>query len=199
MSSPTINSNSSEDTLNQSIKINRNKLSLFHTNAESLRNKVDQMEIECTNHDIVGISETWLNSEIPEDKLQMTGFQNPFRKDRQDGWGGVAIYVRQGIVAKIRKDLDIIGLEAIWCEIKHPSFHYLVCCMYRPPNSNREYWDLIQSSLENARINSPNLEIFLMEDINCDQLKTDNKLSRILNMFNMTQMIKRSNTYNKTI
>ena len=189
--------------LDNSYILNKHKLSLLNINAESLRNKIDQLQIESSNYDIIGISETWLNKEICNDVLNINGFQEPIRKDRPDGWGGVAMFVRQGITCKHRKDLDVQHLEAIWCEITHSNFHYLICIMYRPPNSNREYWELIKNSLENARMSSPDIEIFLMGDLNCDQLKKENVLLNILESFNLQQLIKEpthvSHTYKTLI
>ena len=128
-----------------------NALKCVHFNVQSIRNKMDQLLIESENFDIVTVSETWLNGNIENDKVQMTGFAGPFRKDRDDGWGGVAIYVKNNIHCKVRPDLNIDGLEAIWCEIQHSKFKYLVASMYRPPNSNRDYWEKFEHSIEQAK------------------------------------------------
>ena len=39
-------------------------LSMIHINAQSMRNKMSELEVEAEEHDIVAVSETWLSPEI---------------------------------------------------------------------------------------------------------------------------------------
>ena len=50
--------------------------------------------------------------------FHVEGFQTPFRKDNESngGWG-IMVYVRNGINAKRRKDLEINEISCIWLEI----------------------------------------------------------------------------------
>ena len=72
-----------------------NTLSIVHNNIYSLQNKAIYIEAELSNFDIITLSETWLYGNFPEERLKITGFQKPIRRDREDnsGYGGVAIYV----------------------------------------------------------------------------------------------------------
>ena len=73
-----------------------NLLSIVHNNINSLKNKAIYIEAELNNFDIITLSETWLYGNFPEERLKITGFQKPIRRDREDnsGYGGVAIYVK---------------------------------------------------------------------------------------------------------
>ncbi len=72
-----------------------------------------------------------LTNKLSNDDLYISNFNLPFRCDRlaRQG-GGVAIYVREGIHAKRRPDLEINGIESVWIEIvtnrkKNYSWGYL--------------------------------------------------------------------------
>ena len=66
-----------------------------------------------TNLHILGLSETKLKDHKPS-----SSFQAPFRKDNcSNGGGGIMVYVRNGINAKRRKDLEINDISCIWLEI----------------------------------------------------------------------------------
>ena len=50
--------------------------------------------------------------------FHVEGFQTPFRKDNEsNGGGGIVVYVRNGINAKRRRDLEINEISCIWLEI----------------------------------------------------------------------------------
>lgn len=64
--------------------------------------------------------------------------------------GGVAIYVRNGTTFKERQDLNIHvnDLEAFWVEITVNHRKLLVGGIYRPPNSNNNYWRLLEQNID---------------------------------------------------
>ena len=60
------------------------------------------------------LSETWFHSDLSKAKVQMPGFHDPIRRDRDyNSWGGVAIYVRQHLTCIQRSDLHVDKLEAV--------------------------------------------------------------------------------------
>ena len=92
-----------------------NKIRCIHFNIQSLRNKTDQLILEASGHDIICITETWLNKEIGNDQIHLPGYHPPLRKDRNEKiGGGVAIYVRDSYGIKTRPDLDVPEIEATW-------------------------------------------------------------------------------------
>ena len=97
-----------------------NGLSIMHLNIQSIRSKIDILEVEAQIYDVLIFTETCLNSDIESEDIRIPNFSLPFRCDRVGKVGGcVAIYIRGGIQGHIRHDLSIIGLEAIWIEIKY--------------------------------------------------------------------------------
>ena len=172
----------------RSIKSDERHLNILHLNTQSIRKKLDKVEAECIGYDIVCLTETWLNKNINSKTLKLHGFNPPFRKDRPDGYGGVAIYISENLSAVKRPDLDVNGLEALWIEVRHPQLKSLFCAMYRPPKSKVAYWNLIEESLEKAK--SSNIKHqFVMGDLNCNILIQGNKLKKVFDKFNFDQII----------
>jgi hypothetical protein len=50
-----------------------------HINACSLLPKIDLIELEMLNNDIILVSETHLSQDIDNEDIQLRGFQNPIR------------------------------------------------------------------------------------------------------------------------
>ena len=118
---------------------------MIHINA---RRKLDLLDSEVTDHDVITISETWLSADIKNNEISISGYHPPVRKDRSDDpHGGVAIYVKNSFICKERHDLSIPQLEAVW---KIGQNKLLMGSFYRPPNSKSDYWDSIDQSIKNV-------------------------------------------------
>ena len=94
--------------------------------------------------------------------IHLTNFHPPIRRDRpNDPQGGVAIYVKHILSCKrIRPDLQVNGLEAVWVE------SLLAGSFYRPPNSRVNYWELISDSIRKA--NNCVVKFIILGDFNTD-------------------------------
>ena len=67
---------------------------------------------------------------------------------------------------------------------------FLLAGFYRPPNSGREYWESIESTIDNLS-NSVTNDLIILGDFNCDmqQLNTPNKMHDLALSYNLTQLI----------
>ena len=165
------------------------ELSIIHLNVRSLRNKIDILDIDANEYDIITLSETWLTEAIDSESLLLSGFSPPIRRDRNDGHGGVAIYVKNDQICRERPDLAIAGLEAIWIETKINQETLLVCSLYRPPNSRIDYWKLIEESIQKA-FDSPH-RFIILGDFNSDYLNNPSPhLLSLIKNYNLNQVVK---------
>ena len=62
-------------------------------------------------------TETLLGTSIPDDSITLSGYQTPFRKDRDKIGRGVCIYTSTELACKRREILETDGLEMIWVEV----------------------------------------------------------------------------------
>ena len=111
-------------------------------NARSIRNKVDEVSYFAINSSIhiLAITESWLGATVNDTSVKLTGFQTPFRRDRNEN-GGVCIYISNQLSGKRRRDLEQPDLELLWIEIYSISHRPLLLgCCYRPPNSTMEFF-----------------------------------------------------------
>ena len=147
-----------------------NHLSIFHYNVQSLLPKLDLIRAESESYDIAVFSETWLKPNTTDAEIALQNFLPPFRTDRRDRpGGGVAIYIRDTLLCKRRKDLEINGLEVVWVEVTIKSKKVIVGGIYRPPNSNADYFNLMLESIDRAH-NTNIYDIIITGDFNYNML-----------------------------
>ncbi len=74
----------------------------------------------------------------------------PFRKDNEsNGGGGIIVYVKNGINAKRRNDLETHEISCIWIEITPENGKsFLIGNMYRPPDSKIEWNDRFEKFID---------------------------------------------------
>ena len=77
------------------VNLNHN-LSFVQYNVQSILNKLDVLQAELFEIDILSFTETWLYPDIPTEDIMLQAYNTPERKDRP-GHGGVMIYVKDGI------------------------------------------------------------------------------------------------------
>ena len=148
---------------------------LCHINIRSLKAKfeneflkLDVLKNEIANQfDIITISETWLSDTDNDSSLLISGFQEPFLLNRKTLGGGVACWVANHLAVKRRPDLEIVGLESLWLEIRIENKIFLLCTTYRPPYNTDVYWSDMQKSLDLC-IEGDIPNIIIMGDINAD-------------------------------
>ena len=150
-----------------------NDINISHSNIRSLRNyseRLDDIRCSLTNQfNIITLSETWLNNSIDTKCLHLNDFQPPYRRDRPDnsGYGGLLVWVSQQLAAKRRTNLEIAEIEGLWLEIRAHNNKFLLGTFYRPPNSGATFWDYLQESIDNAKLD-PIKNIIITGDFNAD-------------------------------
>ena len=89
-------------------------------NARSIVNKKNELYIMVEDIDphIIGITESWANTDITDAELGLTG-NVMFRRDRiGKRGGGVILYVKTSIQAyEINLESEVDYDEAVWCKI----------------------------------------------------------------------------------
>ncbi len=155
-------------------------LKIAHWNIQCLTNKIDQIKllIQDPKHqpDVLGLTETWLNSSYNEDFVKILGYHHPPQK--KDGicaaHGGIISYVSERYKYDRQDDMEISNIETIWIEIKPiNAANILVCTVYRPDelDSLARWSEQFENEMENAYLE--NKEIIIMGDFNIDLMRPD--------------------------
>ena len=166
-------------------------LRIANLNICHILNKVDELKVllsEKRSVDILGICETFLNNEVPDELITADGF-NFERKDRKGkSGGGILVYVSQLLNYKRRPDLEG-EIETIWLEISLPnSKPILYCSAYRPPSAPVAWVDLFTKQIEHASCCGN--EVIISGDMNINLMQDPPKYwSDALEVFNFTQVV----------
>ena len=118
-------------------------------NARSIVNKKNELNnmVEDIDPHIIGITESWANTDITYAELGLTGYVM-FRRDRIGSrGGGVILYVKESIQA------DEIKLERkadydVWCKLVSGNSKLTIGLVYRSPNLNEEDKTKIQNAVK---------------------------------------------------
>ena len=140
------------------------------------------------NIDILCISESWLDSNIPDRFINIDGY-NLFRNDGGRG-GGACMYVRNCLKGvKVKIDCPPLqGIEDVWVRVqlsKLPSI--IIGTMYRHPHANSDSFEYIREVLQTLALTDKS--IFLLGDLNDNILDRQSKLQKIVSILNFDQMI----------
>ena len=126
--------------------------------------------VDSTQPDIVVATETWLaegkhqDGEIGEVNRFSVDYKI-YRKDRQDGYGGVFVAVRNDIISERADDLET-NAEMVWVKIKIKGMKTLyVAGYYRPHENDEESHEEFKLSLEKIAAH-PQAHLWICGDMN---------------------------------
>ena len=84
--------------------------------------------------DVFMISETKLDDSFPEGQFFICGYHTPFRYDQNGNDGGILLYFREDIPAKVHCDFP--NAESFFVEINLHKKKWLINCSYNPHKNN---------------------------------------------------------------
>ena len=175
--------------------LHKKPLIISHCNVRSLLSPgtLDEISVLIENHkiDILSISETWLDSHIPDQLVSLHGFTIT-RKDRNRKGGGVLVYVSDLLTVTHLPRLEHEHIESLWVSISKFNKTIILGTYYRPPGQLAEertqFLDLLSQSIEDACLMRSDA-VILLGDFNdrCtswDSLHDNSELgSNLVNLF----------------
>ena len=90
--------------------------------------------VASNDFDVIGITETWLDNTIDNDKICLENYVMPVRRDRNRNGGGVCVYIKHNFPARRVKHLEGNALEIICIEYFTKGEKRLICVVYKPPD-----------------------------------------------------------------
>ena len=111
------------------------KLIFGQPNINLLRNNFDMVSELMKGFVDIFISKTKLDDSFPEGQFFIDGYHTPFRYDRNGNGGGILLYVREDIPAKVIH-CDFPTFERFFVEINLHKKKWLINCSYNPHKNN---------------------------------------------------------------
>ena len=157
--------------ISQPTRNNQQDFTIVHHNVQGLQSKMT--DIQCNQDlscaDVMAVTETWLTSDRSDHQISIDGY-NVHRKDRQDGRGGVCVYIKDKITCRqvsFYSTLEHCALFVTPLQDKP----MLVVAMYRSPKVTLQYFlprlqDLLHM-VEEQHVHN----VVVIGDFNEDQLK----------------------------
>ncbi|XP_057292275.1 uncharacterized protein LOC130614833 [Hydractinia symbiolongicarpus] len=171
---------------------------LLHLNVNGLFGKIDQIRDMLfstrKNIHIFGITESHLTEIIPDSLVSIEGYRT-VRKDRKTGIGcGVIVYIRDNLKWQRRFDLER-DIESRVVEIfVEKSKSFIVCVMYRPPDSSLHGTKNFKTCLNDFLTisSTEDKETLLLGDLNIDYNKRNDhkQLKDLFVIVGLKQLIK---------
>ena len=135
-----------------------------------IRNKIESLRLLISdNVDILIIAETKIDRTFPSSQFYINGLKEPFRFDRDKRGGGVLIYVKEGVPAKLKTDFKLpSNIECGIIEINLNKKKWFLLGIYRPPSQQEEYFfNEIGKALDNY--STTNEKFILVGDFNTEE------------------------------
>ena len=114
---------------------------------------------------IVVLSETKLNETIPNNLIEIPGFHEPIRRDRNLHGGGCLIYISQIFTYKQQKHLQSNYFENISVDVRINGDIYSINCYYRPPNVDNHnlFLEETEKILDNLNAHNAKTKLILSD------------------------------------
>lgn len=104
--------------------LRQGEFNVLHVNAQSLVPRVNSTKFDEVRHmmencsvDAFGISETWYNDSVSNNAVRISGFK-VYRNDRtRSRGGGVCLYIRESLKARVIYDDNDDNVEALFVEV----------------------------------------------------------------------------------
>ena len=150
------------------LRVNYNKQCIIaNLNKNSLPNKFVEIQDWLLSNaiDILSVQETKIDRSFPNSQFHVDGY-NLFRRDRTKGGGGVAVYIRDNIVASRKKQRGNL-LESVMFDLCIDQTYSVLISAYKPPSvDNTAFTSELTLLLDEAFRTSEN--VICIGDLNCD-------------------------------
>lgn len=167
-------------------------MKIAHLNVKSLSAKINELRIFIKQNeiDVLTISETWLNENIPTANVTIDDYIF-VRCDRDYRGGGVGVYIKKNIKYSLFS-ASTNTINQIWLAIEASNTKLVVGTSYRPPKMNiKLFLNEIETALSLVLPCSD--RIFCLGDFNIDLLKPDDSsatyLQDFLDAYGLVQII----------
>ena len=135
--------------------------------------------------DIIIVTESKLDHTFPDWSFRISGYNKPFRKDRNKNGGGILVFIRDDTPCKELHIIFFNEFEVLFIEINLSHSKWLFVACYHTPSQNNDFRKL-SNQIDFYSKTYDN--IFFAGDFNCQE--TEPILSEFLNMHSAKNIVK---------
>ena len=121
-----------------SLRICENEDNLTNPSTNTIKKHNIQNICNTCDLDIIIVCETWFNDNVENINVNLSGYNEPVRCDRNDGYGGVAIYYSNNLSAIRVPELELDGFENVCIKITNFTHNIYVLGLYRSPSMSKD-------------------------------------------------------------
>ena len=122
--------------------INKDNFTVLHYNINSIlaEGRLEELGLVCSTLNVAVLicTESKLSQTIPNNLLQINGYHEPIRHDRNRFGGGCIIYISNSLTFKHQIQLQSNKFEHLWVDVRTKDKLYAINALYRPPIENPE-------------------------------------------------------------
>ena len=148
--------------------VNKIGLSIASLNINGLKRHLDEIKVFLweINIYILVLNETKFNASYPEQLTEISAYEQAQQKRNSKG-GGIAVYVRDFLIFKKRKDVLMCDLELVYLDIELlKSRPFIIIAWYRSPSSSVDLFAKTEKVL--SFLDGESKEVIILDDTNCD-------------------------------
>ena len=137
-------------------------------------------------------SETKLDSIFPSNQFTIEGYASPIRFDRNSRGGGIILYLREDITAKLLTTSLSKDFEGFFVELNLRKKKMLMCCWYNPAKSNICFHlSMVERSLDSYMSSYDNF--WVIGDLNSEI--SEMAMSEFCETYNLQNLVKDPTCY----
>ena len=157
----------------------RNKCRVLYHNIRGLKTNLNDLQIASRNYDIIFCSETLVSQRRHVSEILLQGFNKPtlLLRDTRPNVRGLAVYIRTGFPATIRKEnvCNCHEVQLIRVCSKHNNFY--IFSLYRNPNSDDVLYECLLNSMGNIQATDRKSSFIFVGDLNAHHKEWLNSIS----------------------
>ena len=135
--------------------------------------------------DIIVLTESKLDHKFPDSSFRISGYNKPFRKDRNGG--GILVFIRDNIPCKELQIIFFHEFEVLFIEVNLSHSKWLIVACYHTPSQNDDlFFRKLSNQIDFYSKTYDNF--FITGDLNCQEREPI--LSEFLNMHSAKNTVK---------
>lgn len=167
---------------------------LAHLNIRSLKSREHRFLLQNTTEDhdfdIFTISETWFDSTVDNQAVQIPRFVF-FRQDRGEHKSGGGLATFKATLLEHASGISDENFQQLWIkvQVRHCKSIF-ICTVYRPPSTTLAFSDSLSRSLLDMLLHGN--DIIILGDLNCnilDDTVDSRTFKELCASFNLTQLV----------